>query len=58
MASVNVSISHEQDAVVAELIGAKLLADSRPNGRDQGLYLSVGEHLIETALLHIKDLPA
>ena len=56
MASVHVGIRHNDDFMIPELIGVKLLPDARPQGGDAGLELVVSIDLVRPGLLHVQHL--
>ena len=56
--AVDVRVGQQHDLVVARLGDVELVADSRPDRRDQRLDLRVGQNLVDPALLDVEDLPA
>ncbi len=52
--TIDVCVSHDDDAVVAQLIRIKfVLADAAAQGGDQSAYLRRAEHLVETRLFDV-----
>src|SRR5580704_4965058 len=63
MAAVDIGIGHDDDLVVAQLVGievlaARITADARAERCDQRADLLRGEHLVEAGALDIEDLAA
>src|SRR6266571_528606 len=56
--AVDVRIGHRDDLVVPDLCEIELFADARPDRGDQRPNLLVLQHLIESRLLDVQDLPA
>ena len=57
--AVDVSVGHDYDLVVAQLLGVEfLLADPRTQRRDQRPDLLTAEHLVEARALDVEDLAA
>ncbi len=57
--AVDVRVGHDDDLVVAQLVGVELLrADAGAERRDQRADLLGREHLVEARALHIEDLAA
>ena len=55
--AVDVGVRHDDDAVVAELVGVEVLgADTAAKGRDHRLDLVAAEHLVEARLFDVQDL--
>src|SRR5690606_31586432 len=55
--AVNVRIGHDDDAVVAQVLGAEFLVpDTTAQCLDQRADLGRAQHLVETGLLHVEDL--
>ena len=58
VAPIDVGVGHDDDAVVADLLGVVVLAtDPRSKRGDQRRNLLAREHLVEARLLHVQDLP-
>ena len=58
MRSIDISISHDDNPMVSKLREIHLFfVDPHSQGRDNRLNLLVGEHLIESGLFYVKDLP-
>src|SRR2546425_1644082 len=55
---VDVRIGHRDDLVVPDLCEIELFSDARPDRGDQRPNLLVLQHLIESRLLDVQDLPA
>ena len=53
MGAVNVGVRGDDDAVVAELGGVEVVAESRPEGDDERLDFAELKHLIEPRLLDV-----
>ncbi len=53
---VHVGIGHDDDLVVAELVGVELLPDARPQGGDHGAELVVAVDPVGPGLLHVEHL--
>src|SRR5215208_5061730 len=58
MTSVHVGIGHNDDLVVPGLVEIEALPHTGPYRAYQGLYLGVGEDLVDVGLLHVEDLAA
>ena len=58
MGAVHVGVGHADDAVVAQLVDAELLADAAAEGRDHVLDLLVHQDLVQAGLFHVEDLAA
>lgn len=59
MGAVDVSIRHDDDLVVTQLVGIELvLADRCAERGNQRADFLAGQHLIETGALHVENLPA
>src|ERR671911_1371187 len=56
VASVHVGVGHDDDLVVAHLLEIEALPHPGAYRADQGLYLGVGEDLVDVGLLHVEDL--
>src|SRR5438876_21032 len=56
--AVHVGVGHDDDPVVAELLEIELVADVRPDRRDDRLDLRVREHLVDSVLLGVDHLAA
>ena len=56
MGSVYVGIGHDDDLVVAELVGVELLPDARPQGGVHGAELVVAVDPVGPGLLHVEHL--
>ena len=55
--AVDVRVGHDDDAVVAQLVGVEILgADAAAERRDHRLDLVAAEHLVEARLLDVEDL--
>ena len=57
VAAVHVGVSHDDDAVVAQILDAELLADVRAHGNNQRLDFGVRQHLVQARALDVEDLP-
>ncbi len=56
MAAINIGICHDNDFVIARLIGFHfIIPDSGTNCRNQGANLGRGQHLVEPCALNIQD---
>ena len=56
MRAINVGISHDNDAVVSQLVWIKfILADAAPQGGDQGADFCRAQHFIESRLFNIEN---
>ena len=58
MRAVNVGIGHDDDAVVARLVGVEVVADVRANSRDQRADGVAGKRAVQARALHVEDLAA
>ena len=59
MAAVDVGVRHDDDLVVAQLVGVELfLADARAQRRDQRADFLARQHLVEARALDVQDLAA
>ena len=59
MAAVHVGVRHDDDLVVAQLVGVELvLADARAERRDQRADFLARQHLVEARALDVQDLAA
>src|SRR5713101_5303743 len=58
MRAVDVGVRHDDDLVVAHLLGIELVADAGAERRDQRSDLLAGKHLVEARALDIENLPA
>ena len=56
MGPVHVGVGHDDDFMVAELIGVELLPDARPQGGDDGAELVVAVDPVRPGLLHVEHL--
>ncbi|CAM5290421.1 hypothetical protein RLIN73S_04688 [Rhodanobacter lindaniclasticus] len=57
MRAVDIRVSHQDDAVIAQLVGVVLvLADAGAQRGDQGTDLGRGQHAVEAGLLDVEDL--
>ena len=56
MGAVHIGIGHDDDLVIAELIGVELVPDPGPQSRDDRLELVVAVHLVGAGFLHIEHL--
>ncbi len=57
MGTVDVSVGHQNDLVIAELAGVEIFfTDPRSQRHDQRLDFAVAQHLVESRLLDIEDL--
>ena len=55
--AVHVGVSHDDDLVIAQLVGVEFLrADAGAEGGDDGADFLAGQHLVEAGPLHIQDL--
>src|ERR1700723_1564375 len=56
--SVNISISHDNYAVIAQLVDMEVVAaDAAAEGRDESAHLRRCQHLVEARLLDVEDFP-
>lgn len=58
MAAVHVRVGHADDAVVAELIQMKILADAAAERGNHGFDFRVGENLVQARFFHVEDFAA
>ncbi len=57
MRAVHVSIGHDDDAVVAQLVQVVVvLADAGAQCGDQGQHFLAGQHLVEAGAFYVQDL--
>ena len=57
MRSVYIGISHDDDAMIADLLNIKIVAaNTSPEGRDEHLDLLAAEHLFQACFLDIENL--
>src|SRR5680860_106058 len=56
--SVDVSVGHHHDLVVAHLLDVELFMDAGAERGDDRLHFGVGQHLVDPSLLDVEDLSA
>src|SRR5205823_1416765 len=56
--AVDVGIRHDDDLVVAQLVGIELVADPGPERRDQRADFLAGQHLVHARALDVEDFAA
>ena len=56
--AVDIGIGHDDDLVVAQLVGVELVADAGAERRDQRADLLARQHLVHARALDIEDFPA
>ena len=56
--AVDVRVRHDDDLVVAQLLGVELLADAGAERGDQGADLLARQHLVDARALDVEDLAA
>ena len=55
MGAVNISIGHQDNAVVAQPGRVELIVQASAQRRDDGADFLVGKHLVRGGLFHIED---
>ena len=58
MRAVDVGVGHDDDAMVARLVGVEVVADVRADGRDQRADGVAGQRAVQARALHVEDLAA
>ena len=56
--AVDVGVGHDDDLVIAQLVGVEFLAEAGSQRGDHGADLFVREHLVQTCFLDVEDLAA
>src|SRR5215469_4228625 len=54
MRTVNISVTHQDNAAIAQLRHVEVLAHAYPYSRDDIFHLFIGEHLIEPGTLDVE----
>ena len=59
MRAVNVSVRHDDDFMIAQLVGIEIITpDTCAQRRNQRTYFLARQHFVETRALHIQNLAA
>jgi hypothetical protein len=58
MGTVDVSIGHKDNVVIAYSLRVEVIIDTGADGGDDGAYFLVSEHFIRRGFFHVKNLTA
>jgi len=57
VSAVDVGVSHHDNLLVAQVVDIELVADTRPERRDEIAYLVVLQNPVQAVFLDVQDLP-